>query len=207
MATTLEPADLKTVLHRQLQHGRDALVWKTEGLGERALRQPRTPTGTNLLGLVKHCASVEIGYLGLTFGRPWPDMSEVPWLASWSLDDADADLQADWYATPDESAAHVLDLYRRVWAFADATIAELPLDAPGRVPWWGEDRRDTTLAAVLAHVLADVQRHAGHADILREGADGAVGLSRSNDNMPGWEEQERAAYVERLRAIAEAFGD
>ncbi|MFP3713428.1 DinB family protein [Puerhibacterium sp. TATVAM-FAB25] len=207
MATTLGPTDLKTVLHRQLQRGRDALVWKTEGLGERALRLPRTPTGTNLLGLVKHCASVEIGYLGLTFGRPWPDMAEVPWLAAWSLDDPAADPQADWYATPEEPAEHVLDLYRRAWAFADATIAELLLDAPGRVPWWGEGRRDTTLAVVLVHVLADVQRHAGHADILREGADGAVGLSRAADNMPGWEEQERAAYVERLRAIAEAFGD
>ncbi|PZR53083.1 hypothetical protein DNL40_08730 [Xylanimonas oleitrophica] len=204
MAHHAPAADPKATLHRYLRHAREAIVWKTEGLSERALRTPRTPTGTSLLGLVKHCASVEIGYLGVTFGRPWPHPHEVPWMAAWSDPDApDDDPEADMYATADETAAGILDLYRRAQTFADATVADLPLDARGHVPWWGADG-DVDLHTVLVHLLAELQRHAGHADVLREGIDGAVGLSPRNSNV--WTpDAERAAHLERLRGIAGRF--
>ena len=60
----------KDTLIHYLQGARDAIVWKVEGLSEYDARRPLTPTGTNLLGLVKHLASVELGYFGDTFGRP-----------------------------------------------------------------------------------------------------------------------------------------
>jgi hypothetical protein len=63
----------KADLLRYLQDGRDALLWKLDGLSEYDIRRPLTPTGTNLLGLVKHIASVELGYFGDTFGRPFFD--------------------------------------------------------------------------------------------------------------------------------------
>ena len=203
MSLTPVPGDAKATLQRYLQEARDAIVWKTDGLSERDLRLPRTPTGTNLLGLVKHCATVEIGYLGPTFGRPWPRPEQVPWFAPW-IDDAvpEDDPQADFYATESESAAELLELYRQVWEFADRTIAELPLDAPGHVPWWGDDGA-VDLHTVLVHLVAELQRHAGHADVVREGVDGAVGLSRRNSNM--WTEpDDRAAYVARLTRIADS---
>ena len=56
-----------------------ALPWKLDGLSEYDIRRPLTPTGTNLLGLVKHVASVELGYFGDTFGRPSGE--PLPWLA------------------------------------------------------------------------------------------------------------------------------
>jgi len=194
--------DPKATLKRYLQGTREGLVWKLEGLSERELRLPRTPTGTNLLGLVKHAASVEIGYFGDTFGRAWPSPEEIPWMAPWTDDSLPDDPQADFYATADESAEQVVDLYRRVWAFADETIDALPLDALGRVPWWGEDG-EATLHTILVHVLADLKQHAGHADILRETIDGRVGLREGNENMP--DEVEWPEYTTMLTAIAERF--
>ena len=70
--------DPKDDLRRYLQRGREALLWKLDGLSEYDVRRPLVPTGTNLLGLVKHVASVESGYLGETFGRPFPEA--LPWL-------------------------------------------------------------------------------------------------------------------------------
>lgn len=64
---------LKDTLHDQLQRQRDSLLLKIDGLSERELRLPRTPTGTNLLGIVKHAANVEYGYFGPTFGRTLSD--------------------------------------------------------------------------------------------------------------------------------------
>jgi len=85
----------------------------------------------------------------------------------------EADRLDDMWATADESRSEVVDRYRRVWAHGDATVAALDLDAVGRVEWWGD--AEVPLFNVLVHLLAETSRHAGHADLLREELDGAVG--------------------------------
>ncbi|WEH17083.1 DinB family protein [Streptomyces sp. VNUA24] len=175
----------KADLHFYLQSARDALLWKLDGLSEYDIRRPLTPTGTNLLGLIKHTAGVELGYLGDTFGRPSGE--PLPWL------DGDAEPNADMWATADESRADVVALYRRAWAHADATLDALPLDTVGRVPWWPDGKDEVTLHHAVVRVIADTHRHAGHADIVRELIDGAVGMNEGNTSIPAsdsawWEE-------------------
>ena len=71
-----------------------------------------------------------------------------------------------------ESRTDIVDKYRRAWQHADATIAALPIDAGGHVPWW--PLPEVKLFNVMVHVLTETNRHAGHADILREQLDDAV---------------------------------
>jgi hypothetical protein len=187
-------SDQKEDLHRYLRGGREVLLWKLDGLSEYDVRRPLTPTGTNLLGMVKHLATVEYGYFGDCFGRPHGE--PLPWMAE------GAEPNADMWATSDESREQITGLYLRASAHADATIDALPLDAPGGVPWWGERGRNVTLHTILIHVVAETHRHAGHADIVRELIDGAAGFLPSNDNLaPGdqvwWQE-----YRGRLEAAA-----
>ena len=187
--------DPKAHLRRYLQVGREALLWKLEGLGEYDVRRPLTPTGTNLLGLLKHLSYVEMGYFGPTFGRSVPEVD--PWLTD------DVELNADMWATAEESRADVLALYHRAWAVTDATVEELPLEAGGEVPWWPPERRTVTLHQILIHVIAETHRHAGHADIVRELVDGASGLSDGNDNLPeGVDAAWWASHRDRLEAAA-----
>jgi len=188
------------VLRHYLTGAREALLWKLDGLGERALRLPRTPTGTSLLGTILHCANVEIGYFGPTFGRTWPEPEHPAVIA---LDAYDADPQIDWTVPADVPADDLVALYRRVGTFADTALVELPLDAPGRVSWWPEDRAATTLQEIAVHVLCDLQRHAGQLDILREQLDGAAGLRPATSNLP--DGVDWPAYVDRLTGIAERF--
>ena len=188
----------KAALRHYLQSSREALLWKLDGLSERDLRMPRTPTGTNLIGIVKHMANVEIGYFGDTFGREWSTPEERI-----SEEEFEADPQADWYATESETCNDIIALYRRVWSFADATIEELPLDALGSVPWWGEDRNRVTLERIMVHVIDDLARHVGHADVLREEIDGAAGLRADVSNLP--QQQDWPAYVAKLTSLAERF--
>ena len=155
---------MKDELVRYLQQARDVMLWKLDGATEYDVRRPMVPTGTNLLGLVKHVATVESGYF---FGRPFPE--PLPW------GEDDAEPNADMWATVDQSREFITDLYRRVWAHSDATIAALDLDATGLVPWWPPERQRVTLHQVLVHMIAETNRHAGHADIIRELIDGAVG--------------------------------
>ena len=183
----------KADLQRYLQRAREALLWKLEGLSEYDVRRPMTPTGTNLLGLVKHLAYVELGYFGATFGRPVDEAR--PW-----VEDDDATPNWDLWATAEETRADVVAMYRRAWAHADATIEALSLEAAGRVPWWDGD--EVTLHRVLVHVIAETDRHVGHADIVRELIDGAAGLRADSDNLPPVEPEWWEEYRARLESVA-----
>jgi len=166
--------DMKATLCGYLQAQRDTVLWKLEGVSERDLRMPRTTSGTNLLGLVKHLAGIEAEDFGECLGRSWPE--PMPW---WT---EESDTGDDMWATADETPAQIVELYVRVQTRADANIAALDLDAPAHVPWW--DPQDTTLFRLLVHMIAETARHAGHMDILREAVDGRRGLMRAIPNLP-----------------------
>ncbi len=191
--TSMSADDQKAILHRYLQTAREALLWKLEGLSEYDVRRPLTPTGTNLLGLVKHVASVEIEYFGDCFGRPSGE--PLPWFGD------DAETNADMWATPDESRDDIVALYHRSWAHSDATIEAMALDDTGSVPWW--TKPEVTLQQLLVHMVAETQRHAGHADIVRELVDGAAGLRADNSNVP--DDVDWASYVQTVEGAAATF--
>lgn len=186
-------SDLKRDLHQKLQASRAGLLSKAEGLSEYDLRRPMTPTATNLLGLVKHLAGLEYGYLGESFGRPPPEV--LPWVEDGSIWDG-----ADMWATPDESSDALIGLYRRACAHADRTVEELELDAPGRVGHWPKDRQDTTLGVLLVRMVAETARHAGHADIVRELIDGKAGSDHDQVSDDEWRD-----YLGRVQAAADSF--
>jgi uncharacterized damage-inducible protein DinB len=190
--------DAKADLRGYLQDARSALLWKLDGLSEYDVRRPLVPTGTNLLGLVKHVASVEAGYLGDTFGRPFGE--PLPWLGE------DAEPNADMWATPEESRDQITGLYHRVRAHSDATLDALGLDAIGHVPWWPPERREVTLHRILVHMIAETDRHAGQADIVRELIDGAAGLRAGNDNLAPGDRAWWRAYRNRLEEAARQAG-
>jgi Protein of unknown function (DUF664) len=174
----------KDYLHGDLRWIRQALLWKLDGLSEYEIRRPLTSTGTNLLGLVKHLATWEARYFGEVFNRPFPEP-----LPRW---DDEAASDTDMWATEHETREEITGLYRRVWEHADATINALPIDARGYVPWW--PRPD-----VMLFILSETNRHAGHADILREQLDGAVGTDPQSAAAQGYD----AAYWENRRAKIE----
>lgn len=177
-------------LHTRLRRDRAALLWKLDGLSEYDARRPLTVTGTNLLGLVKHMATVEARYFGEVFDRPFAEP-----LCRW--EDSDG---SDQWAAEDETRDQIIGFHRRAGEHADATIDGLALDAPGHVPWWPEPGPNTNLFAVLVHVLGEANRHAGHADILREGLDGRTGVRAEHERQI--DEGARAAHFARVERAA-----
>jgi uncharacterized damage-inducible protein DinB len=186
---------MKTDLRDYLQDARDAVLWKLDGLSEYDIRRPLTPTGTNLLGLVKHLTSVELLYFGLVFDRHHPDPP------AWLREDAPPNL--DMWATADESREYLVDTYRQACAHSDATIEALELDAIGFVPWWRAEFRTTTLHRVLVHVIAEAHRHTGHADIVRELVDGTVGEQERDPFMPPGDRSWWADHHDRVERAAQ----
>ena len=154
-----EKESLKVALDRH----RDAILWKLEGVGDDDLRRPLVPSGTSLLGLVKHLAAVEYGWFCDTFGRPTEPLP-------FDDDDPDADLRIE----PGETTDEILAFYGRARATADRVIEEIGLEQTG-MAWFGEP---VTMRWVLIHMVEETARHAGHVDILRELIDGMTGDHR-----------------------------
>lgn len=151
--------DAKECLHGELRWVRQSVAEKIDHLSEYQVRRPMTATGTNLLGLIKHLTMTETVYFGAVFGRsaPWPHPL---------YDDPGYRNRDSLWVDETQSRADILDAYQRAWKHADATIDALQLDAAGFIPWW--PRPAVTLFNVMVHVLTESNRHAGHADILRE---------------------------------------
>jgi hypothetical protein len=184
------------LLLRYLERERDNFSRALEGLSDYDVRRPMTPTGTSLLGLVKHLVGVTLGYFGDCVGRP--SGIDLPW------DNEESYAQnGDMWATAEESREELLDLYARAWAHADESVRTLGLDAPATVPWWPEGRRETTLGYLTVHMLAEIAHHAGHADILREEIDGRGGRDQDEVGDAEWWD----AYVARVQAAADAHRD
>jgi uncharacterized damage-inducible protein DinB len=152
-----EKASLKAALDRH----REVVLWKVRGLDDEQLRRPVTPSGTTLLGLVKHLAYVEAGWFCATFGRP----AEV--LASIDETDPESDLRV----APGESTADIHAYYDRSRVAADQVIEEVGIEELG-TSWQGDA---VSLRWVLIHMVEEVARHAGHLDIVRELIDGVTG--------------------------------
>ena len=186
----------KAYLHDDIRSARQSLLGKLDGLSEYDVRRPLTRSGTNLLGLIKHLTMSEAWYLGAIFGRPCPE--QLP-----RFDDPGYTNRDSLWVDEQESRADILDGYERACRHADATIEALPIDASGRVPWWPQP--DVTLFTVLVHVLTESNRHAGHADILREQLDGGVGadVGRTIDV----DDADWAAHRARIEAAARAAAD
>lgn len=170
------------------------MLASVEGLSEYELRHPRTPTGTNLLGVVKHLVGIEAGYLGACLDRPFD--RPLPW-----IDDEAAGPHRDMWATAEESAAYLVDLYRQACDHSDRVLAQVGLEAPASVPWWPEDSRLTTAGALLSRVLKDTAMHAGQLQILRELIDGRAGADRWESGDVEW----WAAHTQQLEDLARRF--
>ena len=192
---TFELSGIPADLHRYLQQSRDSMLRALDGLGEYDVRRPLTPTGTNLLGLVKHLAGIELGYLVESVGRPAP---VLPWNEGGSVWDS-----ADLWATPDQSREAIVSLYHQAWELSDASLAEVPLSAPAEVDWWPPQKRHTTFGHLVVRVVAETAQHAGHADILRELVDGQAGRDHDRQGDAQW----WASYLGRIQAAADAFAD
>jgi len=189
-APPLTTGDEKALLHLHLRLERDALLWKLESLSEADLRRPMTPTGTNLLGLVKHLTGVEGAYFCDAFGKPRPPLA-------WESDEDVAMGEfSDMYAKPDETGEEIVASYRAATAAADRSIEELDLNELGR----HHLGITVSLRWMLLTVLLDTARHAGHADIVREQIDGAAGSYRQWPGVrPADDVDYRRTYLARVR--------
>jgi uncharacterized damage-inducible protein DinB len=137
---------------------RNSVVRAAEGLTDEQQREPGVQSGTSLLGLIQHLAGVEEHWFQRVF------------LGEDRVIDQSMDVPAT--TAPDE----VVAAYRQACARSDEIVRACPdLSTLAAIANPGEARR-ASLRRIVAHMIEETGRHAGHADILREQIDGTTDL-------------------------------
>lgn len=144
---------------------RQSLLWKLEGLSGEQLRRKHESSGMSLLGLLKHLIRVEQTWFQERLGGE-------PSNGGPNNDDA-------WNPSPDETFEILADQYRTAYTSSNEIAASMPLDQKTLTP--GSSGENVTLQWVLFHMLEETARHLGHADIIREAIDGAVGVNPDHE--------------------------
>ena len=150
--------DERGVLLRYLGKNREAVVRATVGLSDGELRRVVVPSGTNLLGLLQHLTRMEEHWFQRVFLGEEPGGED------------------SWVVPADRTHDDVVAAYRAACARSDGIVRDTPdLATLARAVNPGEDELDP-LRMIVAHMIEETARHAGHADILRELIDGATAL-------------------------------
>ncbi len=155
-------ADERQALAGWLDWHRATLLSKLDGLDEAQLRRPMVPSGTSLLGLVKHLTETEHGWFVLEYAR----LDEEP------LFETDDDPDAGFKLGPDETSQSIVADYLEMCERSRQILAAAPsLDE--QVP--NKRRGMIDLRRIVIHMIEETARHNGHADIIRELIDGVTG--------------------------------
>jgi uncharacterized damage-inducible protein DinB len=142
-----------------LQYCQETLLVKIDGLSDADLRRPLVPSGTTLLGMVKHVAYGHRWWFQIVFAN---ESLAVPW--------TDGDPAADWHLTPDDTRESVIAFYQTEMARAHEIALGATPDARSQRPG-----SDFSLRWILAYMIQETSRHTGQADILCELIDGRTG--------------------------------
>jgi hypothetical protein len=162
-------ADELTMLRSYLDYQRETFRWKTGGLSQQQLSTPHPPSTLSLAGLVKHLALVEDWWFGVNLvgSTHMPPFADV---------DFDADPDWEFRTAQDDPPEYLRGLWERAVAASDLNIAGtaegVDTVAVRRHPRTGAG---ISLRWMLLHMIEEYARHNGHADLIRERVDGAVG--------------------------------
>jgi len=143
----------KATLVEFLNYLRRAMASNLEGAPEPQVRAAGVPSGTSVLGLVKHVSHVERFYF---------------------LGEDVSDWSATFRPTPDDTVESVLASYREAVSRANEIIDACE-DLAQPAPRSARPQSAPSMRWILVHMIEETGRHAGHADILREQIDGATG--------------------------------
>jgi len=158
--------DERRLLLGYLAQQRNGLRYAAYGLTDEQARLAPTASRLGIGGLLKHVTIGERAWMDTVRGQRRTDAEAV------------AEYQAAFTMRADETLSELLERNAEVAAETEALVASLPLDhpvpVPRGVPWFPDDVEHWSLRWVLLHLIEELARHAGHADLIRETIDGAT---------------------------------
>jgi hypothetical protein len=171
-----------------LRFNQDAFLAVAYGLTDEQARSTPSVSSLSIGGLIKHATGVQRGWMERVEAAPdFPPKDERP------MEEIMAEYADQYMMRDDETLEELLEGLRKqngetLRLFAEADW-ETPVPVPHDVPWFPQDVDNWTVRWVALHLIEELTRHAGHADIIRESLDGAT-MYELMAGVEGWPETE-----------------
>jgi uncharacterized damage-inducible protein DinB len=158
------------------------------GLTDEQARATPTVSALSIGALIKHVTNCQRGWMNRVTAAPDPEPRDERPAA-----EREAEYKNEFVMRDDETLAEILARFDEGNAEAMAVIDTVDLDAavpvPRDVPWFPKDVPAWSVRWVVFHLIEELARHAGQADIIRETIDGAT-LYELLAGLEGWPETE-----------------
>jgi len=153
----------KETLVSFLRFHQDTVLTKLDGLADGDLCRAMVPSGLSLVGLLKHVTYVHARWFELCFRDD--DPGDLPWPTN------------EWAMVDGETSEGLIEAYKRHVALARQIVADATLEDLNQ-GWSGGgwDPGTYNMRWIVVHMIEELARHNGHADILREQIDGTTGV-------------------------------
>lgn len=192
-------ADERQTLIEFLRFNQNAFVSVAYGLTDEQARSSPSVSTLSIGGLIKHATHVQKGWVERAVAAPnMPAPDERP------MDEIMAEYADQYVMREDETLSDLIDALAAQNAETLRVFAEVDLDAavpvPHEVPWFPQDLDHWNVRWVAMHIVEELSRHAGHADIIRETVDGATmyELMAANEEWP------ETDFIKRWKPSAQA---
>jgi hypothetical protein len=181
-------ADERQGLIAYVDQQRDAFASAAYGLTEEQIRRAPTTGTLTIGGLVKHVTTCERGWVDRIAAAP-----DLPPPPSTSFEERVAAYGSDFVVKDDDTLESLLAALAAEGDRTRAVLGRADLDAavpvPRDAPWFPRDVEAWSVRWVALHLIEELARHAGHADIVRESIDGAT-MYELVAGREGWPETE-----------------
>ncbi|OCB51608.1 hypothetical protein A5677_22665 [Mycobacterium malmoense] len=166
-------ADERSALREYLAYHQGAYLAVSYGLTDEQARSTPSVSALSIGGLVKHATGMQRSWMGRVAAAPDAPPKDTRPFERIAQEFADQHVMR-----PDETLDGLLAAFTEQNAASLRLVETADLDAavpvPRDIPWFPEDQEAWSVRWVILHVINELARHAGHADIIRESIDGAT---------------------------------
>jgi len=172
-ALALPAADERSTLREYLAYHQSAYFAVSYGLTDEQARSTPSASALSIGGLVKHATGMQRTWMARAVAAP-----DAPPADTRTSEEVAKDFENEHAMLPDETLDALLRAFEAQNAeslrFVETADLDAPVPVPRHVPWFPDDIDAWSVRWVLLHLIEELARHAGHADIVREAIDGAT---------------------------------
>jgi Protein of unknown function (DUF664) len=179
--------DERSALREFLAFHQSAYFAVSYGLTDEQARSAPSVSALSIGGLVKHATEMQRTWMARVAAAP-----ELPPKDNRPFDEIAKEFADQHVMRPDQTLAGLLEAFATQNAKSLRLVKTADLDAtvpvPQDIPWFPKNQEPWSVRWVILHVINELARHAGHADIIRETIDGAT-MYELIAGLEGWEIQ------------------
>jgi uncharacterized damage-inducible protein DinB len=178
--------DERTALREFVSYHQDAYFAIAYGLTDQQARSIPSASAMSIGGVIKHVTGMQRTWMARVASAPEPPTPD-----NRSFEERRAEFEDEFTMREDQTLEEILQRFAaqnaKTLELVQTADLDLPVPVPTDAPWFPKDITQWSVRWVIHHVINELARHSGQADVIRESIDGAT-MYELIGGLESWEE-------------------